>query len=137
MIAFNRIVIAISILSLAWAFQAAAEEKSPCDNIVEHIIGQCFRAHGRLSVYNGNPTYRIWVIGTRHLLGVSSWWVQPNQNELPKNVQELLPSDFPPETAIYGDYEVCPLTEEHIGWMQSVCIKRASHLVSIPRSKMR
>src|SRR5262249_24406943 len=113
---------------------AWAGGKAPCDNIPELIIGQCFKVHGRLSSYNGNPAFRIWVVGTNHLLGVSSWWIKSGEKELPDNIYPLLPSsDFISQTAIFGDYEVCPLTEEHTGWMQSVCIKSASYLVSVPR----
>src|SRR5690348_17907438 len=30
----------------------------------------CYWTHGRLMVYNGNPSFRIWKTGTRRILGV-------------------------------------------------------------------
>ena len=35
------------------------------------LVGQCFTIHGRLRAYNGNPTFRIWPIGTRRIVGVT------------------------------------------------------------------
>jgi hypothetical protein len=35
------------------------------------LVGACFTVHGRLSAFNGNPTFRIWRIGTKRYLGVS------------------------------------------------------------------
>ncbi len=32
--------------------------------------GACFRVHGRLDVWNGSPSIRLWQIGTHHMLGV-------------------------------------------------------------------
>jgi hypothetical protein len=32
--------------------------------------GECFWVRGRLSAANGNPTFRIWPIGTHRMLGV-------------------------------------------------------------------
>ena len=34
------------------------------------IIGDCFEIHGRLSLYNGTPSVRLWPVGTKRLLGV-------------------------------------------------------------------
>lgn len=34
------------------------------------VIGACFKVHGRLSSWNGNPTFRIWPTGTKRMLGV-------------------------------------------------------------------
>jgi hypothetical protein len=32
----------------------------------------CYWAHGRLSAYDGTPSFRLWKIGTRRILGIYS-----------------------------------------------------------------
>jgi hypothetical protein len=125
----RKLLLAMLPLMQCVAFQAIAEEKTPCDKIPDKIVGECFKVHGRLSFYNGTPSFRIWVIGTHHLLNVTDWWAKSHAEELPENVRKLLPTDdFISTTKILGDYEVCPLEKEHSGWAQSVCIASASHL---------
>src|SRR6476660_4837685 len=34
------------------------------------VVGKCFSVNGRLSVYNGTPSIRLWPIGTKRLLGI-------------------------------------------------------------------
>lgn len=94
------------------------------------VSGECFSVHGRISAYNGNPTFRMWRIGTKRMLGIS-------QLQYPGSETVVLP---PPlagkvsfdETA-WGDYLVCPLTEDTPGWMQMVCVESASHVSFKPR----
>jgi hypothetical protein len=81
------------------------------------LVGACFTVHGRLSAFNGNPTFRIWRIGTKRYLGVS---------------QEVLPEPLTGKVNFdgyaVGDFLVCPFTVEKPGWMQMVCIESASNL---------
>jgi hypothetical protein len=85
------------------------------------VIGECFLIHGRISIYNGSPSVRIWQVGTNRLLGVL-----PSENEImPDNVKKHLTLN----TSIYGDFLVCPLTEFKPGHMQMVCIESASNIV--------
>ena len=62
----------------------ASKRKIPCKTPENAAI--CYWTHGRLSVYNGNPTLRLWKIGTHRMLGVYNG-----------------PSHFPPHTM--GDNE--------------------------------
>ena len=126
-----RKIVFIGFLALCFfCSQVVAEEQTPCDKVSEPIVGHCFNVHGRLSFYVGTPSFRIWVIGTHHLLSVTDWWAKSRAEELPENVRKLLPpEDFIFNTMIFGDYEVCPLEEEHPGWAQAVCIKKASDLI--------
>src|SRR3990172_3750180 len=52
------------------ASQSAAPRKIPCKT--PEIAPMCYWARGRLAVYNGNPGWRIWKIGTKRILGVYS-----------------------------------------------------------------
>jgi len=91
----------------------AAGEAPPCR---EHkdLAGQCFVVRGRMRAYNGSPTFRIWRLGTRRLLGVAGG----ETPMLPKGV--ACENGF--ECDVFGEFEVCPLTKEEPGVMQRVCV---------------
>jgi len=85
------------------------------------VVGECFSVHGRIRLYNGTPGIRIWIIGTKRLLGVI-----PSENEImPQKVSKHITL----ETDIFGDFVVCPFTKQKEGHMQMVCIESASNLV--------
>jgi len=94
------------------------------------IVGACFTVHGRLAVYNGIPI-RIWMVGTRRMLGVKD--ATGGGVTVRPEIQRLLSQGDPMETAVFGDYEVCPLSKPHPGWMQFVCVESAAHLSAGPR----
>lgn len=83
------------------------------------IIGACFTSRGRLSVWNGAPSLRIWRVGTKRILGVE------DDHPLPENLAKQM--DFGVEA--WGDFELCPFTREHPGVMQMVCVESAAHLI--------
>jgi len=85
------------------------------------IVAACFTVHGRLSAYNGAPTFRIWRIGTRRILGVAGG----EDPVMPPSLRAQAGFD----ADLFGDYEVCPFTPERPGRMQMVCIESASRLV--------
>jgi hypothetical protein len=94
--------------------------------------GACRTVHGRMDLWNGAPTVRIWVTGTRRVLGVE----QPTQSfdDLPPAVQRIWrggEADW--ATAIYGDFEVCALTPRRPGRMQQVRLVDARRLSARPR----
>jgi hypothetical protein len=103
--------------------------ENPCSSS-PLLVGQCFEVHGRLALYNGNPSVRIWRVGTKYLLGVLDANGHPFEDFdlLPPGIRKLIPAS-PAATAIYGDYLVCPFERVRPGWMQSVCIAGAKHLV--------
>lgn len=91
------------------------------------IDGKPFTVHGRLSIYNGNPSVRIWAIGTQRMLGVSDGrFYRKGYTNLPESIKERL--DF--ETDLYGDFKVYPFTRSKPGVMQLVCIQSVKHLVA-------
>jgi|WetSurMetagenome_2_1015567.scaffolds.fasta_scaffold31740_4 hypothetical protein len=85
----------------------------------EPVEGPFFKVHGRLSNWNGNPTQRIWIIGTHRMLGIREG------SQLPDNLLKLL-GDF--DTEVYGDFVLCPLTRHRARQMQIVCVEHASNL---------
>jgi hypothetical protein len=95
----------------------------------------CYWTHGRLSAYNGNPTFRLWKIGTRRLMGIYSGpgfgpfdpaLNEEDDLELPANLKRY---DFT-KVSVFGDFEVCPLVPEKQGRMQPACIESDKNLVS-------
>jgi predicted dehydrogenase len=82
-------------------------------------VGPPFRVHGRLSIWNGNPAVRIWIVGTHRMLGIRDGTAYPT------NLEQLLVS---PDTEVFGDFVVCPLTRYKKGVMQVVCVDSASNL---------
>lgn len=94
-----------------------------------NLVGKCFAVHGRLTTKNGGPAMPLWVTGTHRLLGIMECWHDSNHcSSLPDNV--AFAKDYPPgELLTYGDFVVCPFTKSHPGWMQFVCIDKASRLV--------
>jgi hypothetical protein len=86
------------------------------------LIGKCFKVRGRLSLYNGAPTIRLWRAGTKRILGVSASYAQDGSSSIPAEIEKQLGW----ETELWGDYLVCPFTREHPGVMQMICIEGAS-----------
>ncbi len=83
------------------------------------IVGNCFKVHGRISIYNGNPSIRIWIVGTNRLLGMRNAEIS----------SEILNAYLKINTHIYGDFIVCPLTQFEKGTMQNICLKSGKNLV--------
>jgi hypothetical protein len=81
---------------------AAAQARNNCKRN-PHLVGDCFKVHGRLSWTNGSSA-KLWRIGTNRLLGVPCW----HSACMPDSLHEKLDADV----VVFGDYEVCPLTKE-------------------------
>ncbi len=93
------------------------------------IAGECFTVLGQLLQSNGNPSYRIWKIGTKHMLGVVDCSGRDESDQaIPANVQAIAGKYV--EKRVIGDFEVCPLSAS--ATMQRVCIRSATHLVVAP-----
>ena len=50
--------------------QSAPTRNIPCKT--PENVASCYWTHGRLNFANGAPSYRIWKIGTKRILGVYS-----------------------------------------------------------------
>jgi len=116
----------VAALLLAAGTSALAEEPAPPCKGAPAVVDACFTVQGRLGVYNGIPI-RIWVVGTHRMLGVRD--ASGGGVTVRPEIQTLLSRGEPGATIVYGDYEVCPLSKPHPGWMQFVCIESATHLV--------
>jgi hypothetical protein len=123
---------AFAAAALALIFAPAAEGRTPtaswCLTAPERT-GPCRRVHGRITAYNGNPTLRIWVVGTHRVLGVHgrTWQESETGDMLPVNVRQALGRNAF-LTRVFADFLICPLTRERAGWMQYVCVAAARNL---------
>lgn len=127
------------------ASASGGRRKIPCK--APENASQCYWTRGRLSVYEGAVTFRIWKVGTRRMLGVfsgpSHYPVQTNDDmenpEFPSKLEKALEADnrrlkritgnmwtFPPP--VFADFEVCPLRPEEKGVRQPVCIESARNI---------
>ena len=124
-------VLAVALVAVDIA-ATAAQRPSRCRSDPE-LVERCRIVRGRLSVANGTPALRIWIVGTRRILGVSGWGMGETERELlPGNVWTAL-GDRPLDRDVFGDFEVCPFTRQRLGWMQMVCVASARNLVSRTR----
>jgi hypothetical protein len=112
--------------------QTTPKRKIPCKT--PEGAASCYWTRGRLSIYNGNPSLRVWKIGTKHLLGIYSGpstfpprTSEDSENpELPANLENLDGALDGGE--IFADFEVCPLRPEHPRQMQPACIESAKNI---------
>ncbi len=92
------------------------------------LVGKCFTVYGRLSVYNGTPSIRLWRIGSKRMLGVrdsEDISGKPGPATIPASIKEKLDWD----RYIFGNFLVCPLTRSRPGRMQTICIESGNHLI--------
>ncbi len=133
----KRILVVFTLIFVASAIGASPHDtkarKVACKTVEN--AKTCYWTHGRLSIYNGNPTFRLWKVGTHRLLGIYSGpgagafdagLVDADDVELPVN---LMQHDFT-KASVFGDFEVCPLAPEKEGRMQPACIESAKGIIA-------
>ena len=108
--------------------QTRESTEKPCRE-QPRLVGTCFSVRGRLSLYNGAPTIRLWRSGTKRMLGVSGSYAQPGYSSVPLEIERLL--DW--ETEVWGDFKVCPLTRQRPREMQMICIESGKNLTTRKR----
>src|SRR5579872_285564 len=99
-------------------------EAQPCKSDPD-LVGECFTLQGRLSAYNGNPTFRIWRIGTRRMLGITEKVFPADEEVLPESLAGKVTWDV----EAWGEFLVCPFTADQPGVMQKVCIESANDII--------
>ena len=107
---------------------ATCADRKPC-RAHPALSGACFRVRGRMSLYNGAPSVRIWPVGSTRLLGVSQ---QRFADPAICNLPDALAGQLSPDDDVFADFEVCPFTSERAGVMRLVCVDSASHVTSRP-----
>ena len=113
----RRSTILLVTVLLASASVDAAEYKA-CSESPE-LVGTCWNLRGRVSYFNGNPSIRIWPVGTNRMLGVR----ESDPPLLPPELQERLSW----QSSVFSDLRVCPLSAQQRGHMQIVCVAAAKN----------
>lgn len=128
---FRRTLILLLLICSQVAFGQAERPKpseQPC-RAQPSLVGKCFIVRGRLSLFNGAPTIRLWRAGTRRMLGVSGSYSQPGYSSIPEALEKQL--DW--ETELWGDFLVCPFTPRRAKEMQMICIEEGKNIVARKR----
>ncbi len=130
----------------AKAPSSRSASKIPCKTPENAAL--CYWTHGRLSIWEGTPPFRLWKIGTRRILAV----INGPSRYPPRTDDEIENPKFPTELdrayeadnrrhkratgimwaippPVFADFEICPLEPEHKGWMQDICIESAKNIV--------
>ena len=102
-----------------------ANAQQAIDKTRSEPVGKPFLVHGRLSVYNGNPSCRIWIVGTNRILGIHE---AEQECPIPTDLLQILKEDIN-DRLIYADFVVSPLTEYREGVMQIVSVESAENVV--------
>ena len=85
------------------ATNAFAEPQKECKGNPD-LCGECKTIRGRLSLYNGTPPLRIWVVGTKRLLGVV-----PSESEImPDELFNIFKQNR--ATRVFADFSLFNIT---------------------------
>ncbi len=94
-------------------------------------LNESFEIHGRLQCYSGNPSLRIWIIGSNRVLGVKQ--VDENDPEKPAIPQRLFDIFNDGRgwfsKIMYGDFTIEPLRNDIKGAMRPVKVLSVRNLV--------
>jgi hypothetical protein len=93
------------------------------------VADGCRTVHGRMSLANGAPSVRIWVVGGHRILGVVQ--VHQKLDDLPANIRQIWAARGVQamwSSDLFGDYRVCPVTRSRPGRMQLVTVAAGSNL---------
>jgi hypothetical protein len=105
------------------ARQAGRPSEAPSCKSRSDLVGPCFRLRGRITYFNGNPSFRMWPVGTTRLLGLHSGEKPTVPAVVGKYLQQIFEGN-----ALFGNFVVCPLTEDRPGEMRMVCVESAEDL---------
>ena len=122
-----RIIWPVFFLILFFAATSSSDDQPNKKSCKEHpmLSGPCFKVRGRMSFSNGNPTVRIWPLGTKRMLGISQgrFYLQDYVN-----VPDELVRRLSWETAMFADFTVCPFTDNKPGEMRLICVESAENI---------
>jgi hypothetical protein len=116
---------ALCLLAAPLARPARAEDPGAACTSSPQRVGQCLTVHGRMTSCTAVPSIRIWVVGTKRVLGVEDAEGNPGSDAvLPPDLDAKVSGLSPCSKAAWGDFTVCPLTASKPGVMQRVCLAK-------------
>jgi hypothetical protein len=116
-------VLLLAVCSPAQSLLRAAPDR-PCRQHPQ-LSGPCFTIRGRMRLANGNPSIRIWRVGTKRILGVSDGRFKMDGYA---NVPPAVAGRLSWDTQLFGDFVVCPFTGDEPDVMRLICVDSASNL---------
>ena len=119
-----RIVFLVFLFLTAFAFGGSRVDGAEQTNKTDRLT-----VHGRLTFSNGNPSSRIWIVGTKRMLGIRE---SDEVGRMPKELLGLMSWD----REIFADFVVEPLTPYKPGVMQMVRVISASKIVVTETNKI-
>jgi len=112
----SRVALAVACLALA---QPALAEDLACRTRPD-VSGACSEVSGTIRLFDGTPSARLFVSGTRHVLGIKPYITDKNETFVaPLAVRDQANFDRP----FKGRFLVCPLGHSRPGAMPSVCVE--------------
>jgi hypothetical protein len=96
------------------------------------LPGECRTVHGRLNAWNGGTPFKIWVVGSHHMLGVENA-DEKGENLPPDLVQALDSRGDRFAVSIFADFKVCATAAFRPGHLQPVRVIDAKHIRIEPR----
>lgn len=89
------------------------------------ISGPCFKARGKMFFSNGTPSIRIWLVGTKRILGISEGrFYLDDYDNVPNELVNLLNW----QNSMFADFTICPFTKDKPGVMRLVCVDKAENM---------
>lgn len=109
--------------------QDQAKRKIPCKT--RENASMCYWTRGRLGVYSGNPSFRIWKVGTDRIVGIHSGpeaqagdVLDGEHPEFPANIRRVAAA-LTEGRRIFANFEICPFAPDRPREMQFGCIESA------------
>ena len=95
-------------------------------------LNEPFVVHGRLQCYNGNPSLRMWIIGSNRILGISEReeYQKEGIEPIPQRLVDIFSDGRGWFTKkMYGDFLVEPLKPDVRGHMRPIRVLGVENLV--------
>ena len=121
-----------ALTALVAAFLAAsppARAEGEACRASPRLAGECFTVRARLTTCTGIPNARLWIVGTKRILGVTDSRGNPGGGKLlPRRLEATMFEATPCSKAAWGEFTVCPLDPDRPGVMRRVCVAEARRL---------
>jgi hypothetical protein len=121
---FSATITDMAIILMVTLFTATCSDAAEATS--NRAVDRPLLLHGRLSFYNGSPSFRIWVVGTHKIMGVQD--ADKPGVTMPRELLDILSQNLS-DIQIFADFEVIPLTEPKKGVMQIVRINAAKNII--------
>jgi type II secretory pathway component PulJ len=121
----ERLAVGVLLLSSACAY--ADDNHNPACKSDKRVVGACFTVHGRLGWWNDPPTRRIEALQSKRTLAIGEDTALPEGLNRWQGVPDALAARMVNyNDLLIADFEVCPLTREEAGKVQTVCVASVS-----------